>query len=137
MFISVLTTAGHLHLSSAKLIQSLLFLLTTLMPILILSSELRLGLPSGFVSSSFRIKNLCAFLFSPIRTTHRPSSSRPPFYSLLWSTDYTDYHYAIIHHTNSSYYSSLHNFVFHGSTALFGLGILCEFPGPYAAPHTR
>jgi hypothetical protein len=38
-------------------------------PILILSTHLRLGLPSGFFPSGFPTNNLYAFLFSPISAT--------------------------------------------------------------------
>jgi hypothetical protein len=46
-----------------------LFLLGFLRSILILSSHLRLGLPSGLFPSGFQTKILFAFLISPMRTT--------------------------------------------------------------------
>jgi hypothetical protein len=42
---------------------------------LILSSHLRLGIPSGLFPSWFRSKNFYSFLFSPIRTALSISSS--------------------------------------------------------------
>jgi hypothetical protein len=45
--------------------------------ILILSTQLRLGLPSGLLPPGFPTNNLYAFLFSPIRVTC-PRPSHPP-----------------------------------------------------------
>jgi hypothetical protein len=68
-FITVFTSARHLSLSSANSIQSPQPPRTSWRSILILSSHLRLGLPSGFFPSGFPIRTLCTPLPSPIRAT--------------------------------------------------------------------
>ena len=56
MFITALTSAGHLSLSWASSIQSIPPHHTTWRSILIISSHLRLGLPSGLFPSDFPTK---------------------------------------------------------------------------------
>jgi len=68
-FLTVLTSARHLSLSWANTIQSPQSLPTSWKSILILSSHLRLGLPSGLLSSGFLTRTLCTPLLSPIRAT--------------------------------------------------------------------
>jgi len=68
-FITVLTSAPQLPPSSAYSIQSPQPLPTSWRPILILPSNLRLGLPSGLFPSGFPIRILCTPLPSPIRAT--------------------------------------------------------------------
>ena len=68
-FITVLTSARHLSLSWANSIQSLKPLPTSWRSILILSSHLRLGLPSGLFPSGHPTRTLCTPLPSPIRAT--------------------------------------------------------------------
>jgi hypothetical protein len=68
-FITAFTIAGHLSVSWASLIQSMPPHPTSWRFILILSSYLRLGLPSGRLPSGLPTKILCAPLFSPIRAT--------------------------------------------------------------------
>ena len=63
-FITALTSVRHLSLSWASPIQS-----TSWRSILILSTLLRLGLPSGFFPSGFPTKTLYTPLSSPIRAT--------------------------------------------------------------------
>ena len=66
-FITALTSVRHLSLSWASPIQSTYPCLTSWRSILILSSHLRLGLPSGLFPSGFPTKTLYTPLSSPIR----------------------------------------------------------------------
>jgi hypothetical protein len=68
-FLTVLTSARHLSLSWANSIQSPQPPPTYWRSIFILSSHLRLGLPSGLFPSGFPIRNLFTPLPSPIRPT--------------------------------------------------------------------
>jgi len=68
-FITALTSVRNLSLSWASPIQSTCPHPTTWRPILILSTHLRLGLPSGFLPSGFPTKTLYIPLSSPIRAT--------------------------------------------------------------------
>ena len=68
-FITVLTSARHLSLSRANSIQSPQPPPTSWRSIFILSSHLRLGLPSGLFPSGFPIRTLCTPLPCPIRAT--------------------------------------------------------------------
>ena len=68
-FITALTSIHHLSLSWASPIQSTYPHPTSWRSILILSTHLRLGLPSGFFPSGFRSKTLYTPLSSPIRAT--------------------------------------------------------------------
>ena len=68
-FITVLTSARHLSLSWANSIQSSQHPPTSWRSILILSSHLRLGLPSGLFPSGLPTRNLCTPLPCPIRAT--------------------------------------------------------------------
>ena len=68
-FITALTSVHHLSLSWASPIQSIYPHPTTWRSILILSTHLRPGLPSGLFPSDFPTKNLYAPLSSPIRAT--------------------------------------------------------------------
>ena len=69
MFISAFTIARHLSLSWASSIQSIPPHPTSWRSILILSSHLRLGLPSGLFPSGFPTKTLYTHLLSPTRAT--------------------------------------------------------------------
>ena len=69
MFITALTSVRHLFLSWANPIQSIYPHPTSCRSILILSTHLRLGLPSGLLPSGFPTKTLCTPLSSPIRAT--------------------------------------------------------------------
>ena len=68
-FITALTSVRHLSLSCASPIQSTYPHPTSWRSSLILSTHLRLGLPSVFFPSGFPTKTLYAPLSSPIRTT--------------------------------------------------------------------
>jgi hypothetical protein len=73
-FITVLTSARHLSLSSDRYIQSPQPPPTSWRSILISSSHLRLGLPSRLFPSGFPTKTPCAPLLSP-HTHYMPSPS--------------------------------------------------------------
>jgi len=68
-FITALTSVRHLSLSWASSIQSTCPHLTSWRSILILSTHLRLGLPSGLFPSGYPTKTLYTPLSSPIRST--------------------------------------------------------------------
>ena len=68
-FITALTSVRHLSLSWANPIQSTYPHPTSWRSILILSTYLRLGLPSGLLPSGFPTKTLYTQLSSPIRAT--------------------------------------------------------------------
>ena len=68
-FITAFTSARHLSLSWASSIQSQPSHPTSWRSILILSSHLRLGLPSGLFPSGFPTKTLNTPLLAPIRAT--------------------------------------------------------------------
>ena len=68
-FITALTSVRHLFLSWASPIQSIYPHPTSWRSILILSTHLHLGLPSGLLPSGFPTKTLYTPLSSPIRAT--------------------------------------------------------------------
>ena len=68
-FITALTSVRHLSLSWASPIQSIYPHPTSCRSILILSTHLRLGLPSCLLPSGFPTKTLYTTLSSPIRAT--------------------------------------------------------------------
>ena len=69
MFITAFTSARHLPLSWAISIQSMPLHPTSWKLILIFSSHLRLGLPSGFFPSGIPTKTLYTPILSPILAT--------------------------------------------------------------------
>ena len=69
IFFTAIISARHLALSWARSIQFMLPHLTSWWYILILSSQLRLCLPSGLFLSGFPHQNLYASLLSPIHAT--------------------------------------------------------------------
>ena len=68
-FITALTSVCHLSLSWVSPIQSIYPHPTSRRSILILSTHLRLGLPSGLLPNGFPTKTLYTPLSSPIRAT--------------------------------------------------------------------
>ena len=68
-FITTFTSARHLSLSCASLIQSMTPHLTFWRSVLILLSHLHLGLPSGLFPSSIPTKILYTLLLSPVLAT--------------------------------------------------------------------
>ena len=68
-FITALTSVRHLSLSWASPIQSIYSLPTSCISILILSTHLRLGFPSGLLPFGFPTKTLYTPLSSPIHAT--------------------------------------------------------------------
>jgi len=68
-FITALTSVRHLSLSWASPIQSIFPHPTSSRSILILSTHLRVGLPSGLLPSGFPTKNLYTPFYSPICAT--------------------------------------------------------------------
>jgi len=74
-FITAFTSPRQLSLSWASSIQSIPLHPTSWRPILILTSHLRLSLPSGLFSSGFPTKTLFAPLIPPMRATGPPSHS--------------------------------------------------------------
>ena len=68
-FITAFTSVRHLSLSWASPIQSIYPHPTSWRSILILSTHLRLGLPSGLLPSGFLTKTLYTPLSSPVRAT--------------------------------------------------------------------
>jgi len=67
--ITAFTSARHLSLSWASWIQSIPLHTTSWRSILILSSHLRFGLPSGLLPSGFVTKTLYTPVLSPVRAT--------------------------------------------------------------------
>ena len=74
-FITTFTSAIHLSLSGASSIQSMTPHPTSWRSILLLSSQPRLGLPSGLFPSSFPTKTLYTPLLPHTRYMPRPSHS--------------------------------------------------------------
>ena len=69
-FITAITSARHLFLSRPRWNQSINLHPTSWRPVVILSSHLCFGLPSGLFPSGFPTKTLYAPLLSPIPTTY-------------------------------------------------------------------
>ena len=90
-FITALTNIGHLSLSWAISIQSIPLHPTSWRPILILSSHLRLGIPSGLFSHRFPYQNHMNIFPLP-HTFCMPSPSHSRFYhpsSIGWEVQIT------------------------------------------------
>jgi len=98
-FINEFISAGHLSLSWSSLTQSTPPHPTSWRSILILTSHLRLGLPSGLFPSGFPNKTLYTTFLFPIRATchaHLIFSilSREKYW--VMSTDHSAPHYAVL-----------------------------------------
>ena len=78
MFITAFTSARHLSLSWASSIQYIPPHPTSCRSILLLSSHLRLGLPSGLFPSGFSTK----ILYTPLPPLNAPRT--PPISFFLW-----------------------------------------------------
>ena len=83
-FITVLTSVRHLSLFWANPIQSTYPHPTSWRSILILSTHLRLGLPSGLFPSGFPTKKL----YAPSPPTYAPHALPISFFSILSSVHY-------------------------------------------------
>ena len=83
-FITALTSARHLSLSWASPIQSTYLHPTSWRSILILSTHLRLGLPSGLFPSGFPTKTLHA----PSPPPYAPHAQPISFFSILSPAQY-------------------------------------------------
>ena len=97
-FITALTSVRHLSLSWASPIQSIYPYPTSWRSTLILSTHLRLGLPSGLFPSGFPTKTLC----TPSPHPYAPHAQPISFFSILspaqyWvrSTDHLAPRYAV------------------------------------------
>jgi hypothetical protein len=104
-FITAFTRALHLSLSWARPIQSTLPEPSPKRSVLILSTYLRLGLPSGFSTSGFPTNNICISLFP-----HSGYMFRPPHW-----LDYSNYNLRRVqikkHYAAFSTLQSLHLFL--------------------------
>jgi len=83
-FITALTSVRHLSLSSARPIQSKYPHLTSWRSILILSTHLRLGLPSGLLLFGFPTKTL----YIPLPHPYAPNAQPISFFSILSPAQY-------------------------------------------------
>ena len=83
-FITALTSVCHLSLSWASPIQSIYPHPTSCRSILILSTHLHLGLPSGLLPSGFPTKTLC----TPSPHPYAPHAQPISFFSILSPAQY-------------------------------------------------
>ena len=83
-FITVLTSVRHLSLSRASPIQAAYPHPTSWRSILILSTHLRLGLPSGLLPSGFPTKTL----YTPSPHSYAPHAQPISFFSILSPAQY-------------------------------------------------
>ena len=84
-FITALTSVRHLSLSWASQIQSIYPHPTSWRSVLILSTHLRLGLPSGLFPSGFSTKTLSPTIFEIMETMSvTQNSKKPSNYITVW-----------------------------------------------------
>jgi hypothetical protein len=103
----------HWSLSWTRSVQFILPHSIFLRSILILSNHQSLGLPSSLFSSSFHIKIIYAFFFSPIRANVLPTLSSLTWSFLLYlekTTSYEAPHCAVFSNLLSLHFSSVQIF---------------------------
>ena len=107
-FITALTRVSHLSLSWASPFQSIYPRPISWRSILILSTHLSLGLPSGFLPSGFPTKNLYTSLSSPIRATCPAHLILPDFITrTILGEEYKSFSSSLCNLPHSSVISSL------------------------------
>ena len=86
-FITALTSVRHLSLSWTSPVQSIYPHPTSWRSVLILSTHLRLGLPSGHFPSGFPTKTL----YTPLSSTIKQHCIKISTHFALWKWDFTSY----------------------------------------------
>jgi len=134
MSITVFTTAHHLYISSAKLIQSTLFFLTNVAFNIIFRSTPVFQVVTFLQVSAPKI----GVPFSSHPHVPRTGPPRPPWLdhpTRVWCG--TQIIKNIIMESYLVLVLVVIHILFHGSTVLVGLGILCEIPGLHSnIPHS-